>query len=135
MNVNLLTALIGIAAGAVGYWFVTFQMQPVLRFLEVRNKIFSDFIYYAQVINAEGLNDEMQALYRERVLANRQSSAQLRSAYLQLPWWYKNSLSRKGLDPETAARNLIGFSNTTDYQDSHRIEQEIRERLGLPAGA
>jgi hypothetical protein len=44
-----------------------------------------DFIYYAQVVNADGLNDEMKTLYRERVLANRKSSAQLTVAILDLP--------------------------------------------------
>ena len=132
MDVTLLSALIGIAAGAVGYWFVTFSMRPVLRYLEVRSKVFSDFIYYAQVVNADGLNEEMQALYRERVLANRLSSAQLRATYLELPTWYKNHLAFKELDPEGASAALIGFSNTTDHRDSFDIQRRILRKLGLP---
>ena len=88
MDVSLWAALIGVTAGAIGYWFTIFIMQPILRFKNIRNKILMDFIYYAQVRNADGLNDEMQALYRERVLENRKSSANLSAAILDLPFWY-----------------------------------------------
>jgi hypothetical protein len=132
MDVNILTALIGIVSGTFGYWFSTFSVRPILRYLEIRSQIHRDFIYFAQVVNAEGLNEEMQELYRERVLANRISSASLSAAFLELPYWYKNYLSNKGLAPEVAAKHLIGFSNTTDYDKSHDIQKAIREKLGLP---
>jgi hypothetical protein len=132
MDVNILTAIIGIASGAFGYWFSTFSIQPILRYLEIRSKIHRDFIYYAQVVNAEGLNEEMQRLYRERVLANRNSSASLSAAYLELPRWYRNYLVNKGLQPDVAAKHLIGFSNTTEYDKSHDYQKAIREKLGLP---
>ena len=93
MDVGLLSAIIGIIAGAFGYWFTTFNMQPILRFRNIRNQILMDFIYYAQVINAEGLNDRMKALYEERILANRRSSAQLSAAIQELPSWYLLNLS------------------------------------------
>jgi hypothetical protein len=60
MDVGLLAALIGIAAGAFGYWFTTFWMQPILRYRDLRNQVLMDFIYYAQVINADGLNEEIE---------------------------------------------------------------------------
>ena len=132
MDINIATALIGIGAGAFGYWFTTFSMQQILRYRNIRNKVHRDFIYYAQVVDASGLNDEMQALYRERVLSNRDSSARLFAAFLELPWWYRNYLENTGCNPEEAARHLIGFSNTTDYDASHTLEQAIRKKLGLP---
>jgi len=66
-----------------------------------------DFIYYAQVVNADGLNDEMQALFQERGLANRKSSALLSAAVLDLPKWYLRYLEYKGLAPEVAAKHLL----------------------------
>ena len=132
MDVGLWAALIGIVAGAIGYWFTTFSMQPILRFRDVRNQVLMDFIYYAQVINADGLNDEMQELFRERGLANRKTSAQLSAAVLDLPCWYLRYLKCKSLAPEVAAKHLIGYSNTTDYDQAHKIEDAIRRRLGLP---
>jgi hypothetical protein len=132
MDIGLLSALIGLIAGAFGYWFTTFNMQPILRFRDLRNQVLMDFIYYAQVINAEGLNEEMQALYRERKLANRRTSSQLTAAIQDLPIWYLICLKHKGYRPEEAARHLIGYSNTTEYEQAHKVEAAIRRQLGLP---
>ena len=121
-----------IAGGALGYWFTTFIMQPIMRYRDLKNQILMDFIYYAQVINAEGLNDDMKALFRERVLENRRSSAQLRAAILLLPRPYLSYLRHKGHRPEEAARHLIGYSNTTEYEAAHKAEDAIRIWLGLP---
>lgn len=85
MDVGLLSAIIGVLAGAFGYWFTTFNMQPILRFRNIRSQILMEFIYYAQVINADNLNDDMKKLYKERVLANRRSSAQLSAVIQELP--------------------------------------------------
>jgi hypothetical protein len=132
MNVGLWAALIGICAGTIGYWFTTFSMQPILRYRDLRNQVLMDFIYYAQVINAEGLNEKMQALHSERRLANRKTSAGLSAAVLDLPRWYLKYLTRKGLAPGAAARHLIGYSNTTDDNQAQKIEDAIRRKLGLP---
>lgn len=132
MDSGLWAALIGIVAGAMGYWFATFSVQPILRFREVRNNVLMNFTYYAQVVNADGLNDAMQVLFRERVLANRKSSAQLHAAINDLPKWYSWLLRWNGLDPSKAAGHLIGYSNTRDWEDAHKLENAIRGCLGLP---
>lgn len=132
MDTNLLAALIGVFAGAFGYWFAIFCMQPILRYRDIKNNILMDFIYFAQVINAEGLNDEMKKLYSERVLANRKKSAQLTASIQDLPKCYLKFLKWKKYYPNEAAEHLIGYSNTTDYEMSHKIETAIRKKLGLP---
>lgn len=132
MDVNLIAAIIGVLAGAAGYWIATFWMQPILRYRSIRNRVHSDFIYYAQVINADGLNEEMQILYRERVLANRKASADLSAASLELPSWYAWYLQSQKLDPEKAAQHLIGYSNTNEYDQAHKVQALIRRLLGLP---
>lgn len=129
---SIVAAAVGIVAGAFGYWFATFSVQPILRYRDVRNRILSDFIFYAQVVNAKGLNDEMEDLYRRRVLSNREASAALSAAIQDLPFWYKWFLSLKGYDPADAARNLIGYSNTTEWDQSHKLQSTIRSKLGLP---
>jgi hypothetical protein len=126
------SVLIGIGAGAFGYWFSTFSVQPILRYKNVRNQVLIDFVYFAQVVNADGLNDEMKDLYRQRVLANRRSSAALRAAILDLPGWYTFYLAMRGRKPNDAARHLIGFSNTTEYENSHKLQDVILRALGLP---
>jgi len=132
MDTGIAAALIGITAGAFGYWFTTFSVQPILRYRDLRNRVLSDFIYYAQVINADGLNEEMKELYRRRVLANRELSAALSASVLDLPTWYLWHLKLKGLAPAEAARHLIGFSNTTEIEQSHKLQAAIRKKLGLP---
>lgn len=94
------SVLIGIGAGAFGYWFSTFSVEPILRYRDVRNQILIDFVYFAQVVNADGLNDEMKELYRHRVLANRKTSADLRAAILDLSGWYKRYLAHSGVKAE-----------------------------------
>ncbi len=131
MDVNIQAVLLGIVSGAFGYWFSTFSVQPILRYRNVRNKVLIDFVYFAQVRNVEGLNEEMQELYQERVLANRKSSAELNAATDELPRWYRMYLKFRGFHPIEAARQLIGFSNTTEYESSRKLEHSIRKNLGL----
>ena len=121
MDVTLWAALIGIAAGAAGYWFTTFSMQPILRYRNLTNQNLMDFIYYAQVTNPEDLSEEMKALYRERCLANRRTSAQLSAAVIDLPWWYSYYPKKKKISPMEAASHLIGYSNTNNYGDAAKI--------------
>ena len=132
MDFRLVAAIIGVISGALGYWISTFWMQPILRYRTIRNRVHSNFIYYAQVISADGLNEDMQELHRERILANRKSSALLSAAFLELPKWYRFYLVKKKLAPLSAAKNLIGYSNTFDYEQSSKIQKEVREQLGLP---
>ena len=129
---KLWAVLIGVVAGAIGYWFSIFSMQPILRFRDLKNRILIDFIYYAHVVKADHLNDDMKVLCRERVLANRKTSAQLSAAMQELPWWYLRYLGLRQLAPEEAAKGLMEYSNTTENKVAHKIEDAIRRNLGLP---
>lgn len=131
MNEKLLTALIAITTGALGYLFTTFWMRPVIRYGELQSKVLADLIFYAQVVNADGLNERMQKLYEQRVEANRKLSAELTTCYLELPAWYKWWLRRKGHLPERAATDLLGFSNTSEYDAAGRRVERIKAALGI----
>jgi hypothetical protein len=133
MDYKLLVVLIGVASGVIGYWFTTFSMQPILRYRNIRSQIMEDFIYYAQVVNADDLNKEMQDLHRQRILANRKTSSQLSAILLELPWWYLAYLKLLGQSPKQAATRLIGFSNTFEYEQSAKVQASIRKNLGLPS--
>lgn len=134
MDDKLLAVLIGITAGAVGYLVSTFWISPILKFRELRMKVFADFIFYAQVVNAEGLNDRMQKLYEDRILANRRSSADLAACIVELPCWYKHWLRLRGHAPERAASHLIGYSSTTDYDQAAKVMRAIKKSLGYKLG-
>ena len=60
MDDNLISLLVGVASGAAGYWISVFWMKPILRYIDLRGEVLSDLIYYAQVTNADGLNERMQ---------------------------------------------------------------------------
>jgi hypothetical protein len=131
MDDKLLAVLIGVITGTMGYWFTTFWMKPILQYRELRSKILIDLIFYAQVINADGLNDRMQKLYEDRVLANRRLSAELTACILELPPWYAWLLRKRGHVPERAATNLIGFSNTREYEAASKRVEQIKVALGI----
>jgi hypothetical protein len=131
MDKSLITALIGVASGAIGYWFTTFWMKPILQYRELRSSVLADFVFYAQVVNADGLNDRMRKLYEDRVASNRRHSAELVACLLDLPIWYRWWLRVRGQSPEKAARHLIGYSNTTDYDDADKVARAIKNALGF----
>jgi hypothetical protein len=131
MDEKLLAVLLGIVAGAVGYWIVTFWMRPILQYQALRIKVFGDFIFYAQVVNAEDLNDRMKSLYEDRIVANRRNSADLAACVIELPKWYMWRLQKKGHAPIQAASFLIGYSNTTDYEQARMKMRAIKTALGF----
>jgi hypothetical protein len=128
---KLVAVVLGMVAGAVGYWITTFWMRPILRYRELRMKVFSDFIFYAQVVNADGMNDGLKALYEERIISNRRHSADLAACLTELPSWYRWWLHRRGHAPERAAKHLIGYSNTTDYDAAEKVRRAIKKALGF----
>lgn len=131
MDEKLLAVLIGIAFGAIGYWVTTFWMKPILSYRELRIKVFADFIFYAQVVNATGLNDKMKQLYEDRILSNRRHSADLAACITELPCWYLWWLHRRGQNPEIAAGHLIGYSNTDEYDQAAKVRRAIQKALGF----
>jgi hypothetical protein len=131
MDEKLVAVVLGIVAGDVGYWITTFWMRPILRYRELRMQVFSDFIFYAQVVNAEGMNDRLKALYEERIISNRRHSADLAACVIELPSWYRWWLRRRGHAPERAAKHLIGYSNTTDYDAAENVRRANKKALGF----
>ena len=131
MDEKLFAALIGVVTGTLGYWFTTFWMKPILNYREIRSKVLIDLIFYAQVVNADGLNERMQKLYEERIVSNRRLSAELTACFCDLPFWYKWWLRLRGHMPERAATDLIGFSNTTEYDLAAKRVERIKTALGI----
>ena len=131
MDDKLLAVLIGTMAGMAGYWITTFWMKPILFYRDLKTKVFADLIFYAQVINADGLNDRMKKMFEERVFANRRSAADLAACLLELPAWYRWYLRVRGQRPEAAVTDLIGYSNTTEYKAADDRIERIKRSLGL----
>ncbi len=128
----MLSLVIGLAAGVFGYLATTFWIQPILRYRDIRERVHSDLIFYADVVNADGLNEDMKRRMWERIAADRRHSADLRAIFAQLPWWYRRWLSLCGCDPERVSEHLMGLSNTFDYEEAAKRVKAIRSGLCLP---
>lgn len=129
MDEKILISAIGIVFGALGYWIANFWMKPILQYRELRAKVYADFIFYAQVINSEDLNQQMKDLYLQRVTANRRNSADLAACINDLPSWYIWGLTIRGIAPKNAITLLIRYSNTTDFEQAHRTMKAIEKAL------
>jgi hypothetical protein len=79
----------------------------------------------------QGLNERMKKLYEDRITSNRRHSAELAACILELPAWYKRWLKFKGHSPERAASNLVGFSNTTEYEAAAKRVEQVKLALGI----
>lgn len=132
MDEKLLAAFVGVVTGAVGYWVANFWMQPILNYRALRARVHADFIFYGQVVNAEGLNERLQEMYKQRIAANRRNSADLAACISDLPAWYRLLIRIKGQNPERAVANLIGFSNTTEFEAAARHAAAVRNSLDIP---
>lgn len=133
MNDQLLTTFIGISAGAIGYWIAAFWMRPILRYKDIRQQVLSDIIFYANAVIADGMSERIKEASMQRIDSNRRHSADLTASYEILPYWYRLWLKYKGHDIEKAARNLIGYSNTPNYDDAEKRVNAIKSALGFKA--
>ena len=124
--VSLLSAATGLLAGVAGYCITTFWMKPLLLYMERRSRILSDLVFYANVINAEGMNQDLQNRQVARGIAFRRHSADLQASAMELPFWYRQ---RKNIP--AACRLLMGLSNTTDYEQAQQRTSKIMLLLGF----
>ena len=118
---KVIILLCRLVAGGCGYLIVTFWMSPILRYLQIRHEVTSDLIFYANVISAENVCDELKQRHEERKVSNRKHASEIAACYYRLPKWDRWLLKRREEDPIKASKNLIGLSNssTCDQADPH----------------
>lgn len=123
-TVILLCSLI---AGGCGYLVVTFWMNPILRYLQLRHEVTSDLIFFANVITTDDLCDELKERHNTRRRQNRKHAAEMAACYYRLPHWYKWLLERREEKPLIASSSLIGLSNCNTH-DSAKIHIQWLEK-------
>lgn len=129
---DLLILVLGILAGGVSFLIVQLWMNPLLRYLDIKHQVTSDLVFYVNVINADGLNVEMQQRHRARKEQNRKHAAEIRASYYRLPWWYKRYLEYRNENPVQASKALVGLSNTNEYDLGNRYTESLRKSLRIP---
>lgn len=121
--------LLGLIAGGLGYLIVTFHFTPIIRYLNTKHDILSDLIFFANATNAEGLNEKMKERLERRIESNRRHSSELTACYFDLPFWYKKWLEYKNENPQDASTNLMGLSNTFDFDVVDKRVEKIKKLL------
>jgi hypothetical protein len=129
--ISYLELAISIAAGAAGYLIVTFWAKPIIRYKDLKHQLVVDLIYYANAIEPSGMNDFIQDLHKKRVLALRRHSAEFVACFLNLPLWYQGFLEIDEEEPMNAAPQLMGLSNTRDYEQAARRIELIEKYLRI----
>jgi len=129
---GLLILFLSISIGGISFLVVQFWMNPLLRYLDIKHQVTSDQVFYANVINADGLNEEMQQRHRARQKKNRKHAGEIRASYYRLPWWYKKYLILIGESPIQASKALIGLSNTKEYDLGNKYTERLRKSLRIP---
>jgi len=130
MCIELFILLISLAFGAIGYLIITFIMKPVTIYLDTRHAVVSDLVFFADVISADMLNEEMKQRFKDRQKSNRRHASEFAAAYYDLPKWARK-LVRKKTDPLAASKALIGLSNTDDYKSAEPYVKELKKHLGI----
>jgi hypothetical protein len=125
------TLLFSLIAGAVGYLAVTFWFQPILRYRSIKYQIISDLLFYANVVNADGLSEETQERLNKRIQADRRNSSDIEACLTTLPGWYKYWLKKRGEDAEKAATELLRLSNTYEHMNAADSVDGIKKHLRI----
>jgi len=123
--------ILGLAAGGCGYLIVTFWMAPILRYLQIRHDVTAGLIFFANVIDPSFVNERLKERHEVGAETYRRHAAEMAASYYRLPCWYRHVLKRRGEDPLTASKNLIGLSNCSKPQDADPHIQWLKKNLGL----
>jgi len=125
------SAIFSVAAGAVGYLLAIFWFQPVLHYRDVKSRIASDLVFYANAVELEKLDGTLRADTLQRKESNRRCAAELTAIYAQLPFWYRKWLAYRDEDPKHATDELIRLSNTGEREEARECVLHVRTALHL----
>ena len=128
---EILATLIAVISGAIGYLIASFWYRPTIRYKEIRSQIMADLVFYANAIIAEGLNEEMKLRFEKRTEVNRMRAAELAAITVELPCWYKQFLEKRNEHPGQAHSELIGLSNTFEFEAASKRMEKIQQLLRI----
>lgn len=80
--------IFSLLAGGAGYLIVTFWMNPILRYLNIRDEVTSDLIFYANVMHdSEWHSEALKNRNEERRISNRKHASEIAACWYRLPDW------------------------------------------------
>ena len=146
-----ITLVIGAFIGLAGYFTSTFWIQPIIRYRAIKSRIVGRLTYFSDVYesedderlkemaretNSEDIRDVLKVAkerMKEKKFGCRRLSGELEGILLYLPRWYKFFfLRRRDEKPEQAVKELIGLSNSRDYDQTKIRMNSIKIMLKTP---
>jgi hypothetical protein len=88
-------------------------------------------MFYDNAIDAKDLNEEMKQRKLDRMVSNRRHSADLTACFYKFPKFYRSYLMKKGERPDLACGELIGLSNTSEYETARTRIDKIQGLLRI----
>lgn len=123
--------LLSIAAGSLGYLIVTFWVQPILRYREIKYRVAADLVFFANALDLQKQNGSFREDTLNRMKNNRRCAAELAAIFSDLPLWYRWLLCMRSENPLEASKNLIGLSNSTAWRDAEKFIEGVKMNLKL----
>ena len=129
--------ILSVFLGAIGYYFVNFQMIPIIAYRKIKYQVVTELAFFANVVSYKKTQEEqVDKFYEdrlvERVLSFRRMSAELKATINFLPRWYFPCLLHIcGEKPNQAVNEILKLSNCFDYREYEKIEKDVRKFLKL----
>ena len=124
--------LLSIAAGALGYLIITFCVQPILRYRDIKSRVAADLVYFANALDLQKQNGELRNDTLDRKDKNRRCAAELKAIYPELPFWYRWWLQLKKENPLDGWKDLIGLSNSSTRDEAQAFIKDVKKNLHIP---
>jgi hypothetical protein len=128
---QFLITLLSIGAGAAGYLIVTFWVQPILRYREIKYRVVADLVFFANAIELQKQDGAFREDTLQRKEHNRRCASELKAIYSDLPCWYRALLKKRRENPLEASKDLIGLSNSSNWRDAEPFENGVRKNLRI----
>jgi hypothetical protein len=129
---QFLITLLSIGAGALGYLIVTFWVQPILRYREIKYRVAADLVFFANAMELQKQDGTLREDTLKRKDSNRHCASELKAIYSELPLWYRLLLKKREEKPLEASKDLIGLSNSSSWADGLEFEKGVRKNLKIP---
>ena len=126
-----LITLLSVGAGALGYLVVTFWVQPILRYRELKYRVTADLVFFANAMELQKQDGTLREDTLERKDSNRRCASELKAIYSDLPLSYRLLLKTRKESPVEASKDLIGLSNSSSWEDGLEYERGLRKNLGM----
>jgi hypothetical protein len=133
--VEFTSVLLSVMFGAIGYLLITYVFQPIIRYRDLKAKIISDLIYFANIYDIEskvlGKKDPLAESYCERMVEIRRNAADLEAFNYFIPWICRKCMRLRKENPLEASFAMIVLSNVTEKEKIDQAKNSVEKHLRI----